>query len=519
MSGEETAGSILPFSSRSVHHPYQVGEGMGDLAQEEAVYEKLCGICFTEVNPTVNPQGKLNSCDHLFCFYCISQWAKHNNACPSCKSRFSRIVTIPSPGAPEVTTKVRVRNFHYWEEDTEESEEFPLDSLVCSICKGCENMVNIISCDRRDCTFMAHLACLHLKERPLTFICETCSFIAPSQIPGIPPTPPPTSAAPVPPAAAAPKKMPVSAFPPLAARLPHLPRGNGTSFHSATPPTRSDTHDPAAVTARRSVATSGDDDSLYFLRPSEHAVEAQRQLAQWRTTHEKPAPPAAARDSTKYVAPSYMRALTVPRRSGGRGRGTAAAQAREEEARALRRRMLEEEEATLTNPARRRQMVEKMAGEWAADMVDVIRQRRYVQKSRLRLTLDGGIDFSKRPSELTPEEEEAHIWKEATDLCRPMVEQKLQERLFQLKQAKETALRIKSQREAAALAKIARITTGYAMVPAPPPGGAPGPVPGTVNALEGVPCMKKRFFFKINSNNIYNMVLMHAQNAAVHKIR
>ena len=33
---------------------------------------KTCAICFHEVEF----QGKLNSCEHVFCFKCIKNWAK-----------------------------------------------------------------------------------------------------------------------------------------------------------------------------------------------------------------------------------------------------------------------------------------------------------------------------------------------------------------------------------------------------------------------------------------------------------
>lgn len=40
-----------------------------------------CGVCFD----VVKLQGKLDSCDHMFCFQCIEAWSKIENTCPHCK--------------------------------------------------------------------------------------------------------------------------------------------------------------------------------------------------------------------------------------------------------------------------------------------------------------------------------------------------------------------------------------------------------------------------------------------------
>ena len=47
-----------------------------------------CVICLDI--PTV--RGKINSCDHIFCFDCIKKWGKeYENTCPLCKKRFQHI--------------------------------------------------------------------------------------------------------------------------------------------------------------------------------------------------------------------------------------------------------------------------------------------------------------------------------------------------------------------------------------------------------------------------------------------
>lgn len=52
----------------------------------------LCGICFD----TICQEGRLNSCDHKFCFSCIAQWADILNRCPICQRSFT-CINSPTP--------------------------------------------------------------------------------------------------------------------------------------------------------------------------------------------------------------------------------------------------------------------------------------------------------------------------------------------------------------------------------------------------------------------------------------
>ncbi|KAG5475286.1 hypothetical protein LSCM1_03399 [Leishmania martiniquensis] len=148
-------------------------------ADSTALYENICGICFTDVHPVDNPRGRLNSCGHLFCSYCIKAWARNTNVCPCCKARFTRIYTVHADSGKEEETKVRKRNYIAWEtsyyDDDAASEEALRNSVVCDVCQQPHNAARIIFCDRRQCTFAAHLECLSLEERPVTFLCVTCT--------------------------------------------------------------------------------------------------------------------------------------------------------------------------------------------------------------------------------------------------------------------------------------------------------------------------------------------------------
>ncbi len=67
-----------------------------------------CSICYD----AVQIRGKLNCCDHLFCFGCIETWSKDSNACPLCKNKF-RSVTKVEDGKVISKRTVPKRQFHH----------------------------------------------------------------------------------------------------------------------------------------------------------------------------------------------------------------------------------------------------------------------------------------------------------------------------------------------------------------------------------------------------------------------
>lgn len=52
--------------------------------------EGTCSICLKD-KAEVDSRGKVNSCDHFFCFDCILEWSKLNPSCPKCKEPFRLI--------------------------------------------------------------------------------------------------------------------------------------------------------------------------------------------------------------------------------------------------------------------------------------------------------------------------------------------------------------------------------------------------------------------------------------------
>jgi hypothetical protein len=54
--------------------------------------EDVCCICLDV--PKV--RGKINSCDHRYCYCCIKRWSEETNTCPQCKKRFTKLERVPA---------------------------------------------------------------------------------------------------------------------------------------------------------------------------------------------------------------------------------------------------------------------------------------------------------------------------------------------------------------------------------------------------------------------------------------
>ena len=144
-----------------------------------------CGICFSPIEKEDNPQGLLNSCDHVFCHLCISAWAASTNTCPHCKKRFNRITTVmvtkdSETGAEKEEVKVqkiRKRNLRVDDESSDEDDEVGPNGMsrlvvLCKICQDPVILKEMVSCERRNCEYVAHQRCLGLTgELPDRWFC------------------------------------------------------------------------------------------------------------------------------------------------------------------------------------------------------------------------------------------------------------------------------------------------------------------------------------------------------------
>lgn len=70
-----------------------------------------CGICLSDCGEKVI-RGRIDSCDHKFCFVCIMEWSKLESRCPLCKQRFQSIYRgiVPGVFSKQRTVIVPLRN-------------------------------------------------------------------------------------------------------------------------------------------------------------------------------------------------------------------------------------------------------------------------------------------------------------------------------------------------------------------------------------------------------------------------
>ena len=79
--GKKIEDHLVDDSENSIDNNAKLGDGT---EEEEA---DTCCICLD----TITVRGKLDSCDHRYCFDCIKRWAKETNQCPQCKKRFTTL--------------------------------------------------------------------------------------------------------------------------------------------------------------------------------------------------------------------------------------------------------------------------------------------------------------------------------------------------------------------------------------------------------------------------------------------
>ncbi|OMO69961.1 Zinc finger, RING-type [Corchorus olitorius] len=94
-------------------------------AYEDDSDSDICGICLSDGGRGAI-RGKIDSCDHYFCFVCIMEWAKVESRCPMCKRRFTAIRRPPKEGVfaterlvnvpqrDQVTPLFRVSDFNWF---------------------------------------------------------------------------------------------------------------------------------------------------------------------------------------------------------------------------------------------------------------------------------------------------------------------------------------------------------------------------------------------------------------------
>ena len=72
---------------------YELSSDEDDESQQQnkenvpSISNEPCAICYE----MITFRGKIDSCDHMFCFGCVQKWAKDSTLCPICRARFFAI--------------------------------------------------------------------------------------------------------------------------------------------------------------------------------------------------------------------------------------------------------------------------------------------------------------------------------------------------------------------------------------------------------------------------------------------
>ncbi|MCO5605390.1 hypothetical protein L7F22_059574 [Adiantum nelumboides] len=119
----------------------------------------VCGICLNET-ATIE-RGKLDCCDHFFCFGCIMEWAKVESRCPMCKQRFATVAKAGSSMSKRTrTVRIPLRDQVYVPPEDDLPFEDPYADVICMECHGIGDEGLLLLCDR--CDSAAHTFCVGL---------------------------------------------------------------------------------------------------------------------------------------------------------------------------------------------------------------------------------------------------------------------------------------------------------------------------------------------------------------------
>ncbi|CAL8466684.1 g6220 [Coccomyxa elongata] len=152
----------------------------------------ICGICHDD---NLLEVGELDSCDHSFCFPCISKWAEIESRCPFCKARFTTLThkllgdTLRSEDedtaaggsgeqgkvlqvlhVPERNQRVETEGGEYFGSSDDDD---PMDEVVCMECGAGDDESHLLLCD--GCDSACHTYCANLPGIPEeAWFCAAC---------------------------------------------------------------------------------------------------------------------------------------------------------------------------------------------------------------------------------------------------------------------------------------------------------------------------------------------------------
>ncbi|XP_022137423.1 uncharacterized protein LOC111008874 isoform X2 [Momordica charantia] len=164
-SPEERPKALISCPSAStksgIQHESAEGKFPENQLPEDDNPSSICVICFSDDGKA--ERGKLDSCDHYFCFVCIMEWARIESRCPACKGRFTAVHRIPKDGC---RIRERIVNIPMRNQDQSATgndmngPHDPYAETYCTVCKGVEDEGLMLLCDL--CDSAAHTYCVGL---------------------------------------------------------------------------------------------------------------------------------------------------------------------------------------------------------------------------------------------------------------------------------------------------------------------------------------------------------------------
>ncbi|XP_050255932.1 uncharacterized protein LOC126701670 [Quercus robur] len=117
-----------------------------------------CMICLSDGGESI--RGKIDCCDHYFCFLCIMEWSKVESRCPICKRRFSTIQRLFKDAVQRVV-KVPVRDQVCTPYGNSTSGPLdPYSQIQCNVCHQMTDDSLLLLCDL--CDSASHTYCVGL---------------------------------------------------------------------------------------------------------------------------------------------------------------------------------------------------------------------------------------------------------------------------------------------------------------------------------------------------------------------
>lgn len=132
--------------------------------------EESCCACLLGIEADAQV-GLVDGCTHFFHFDCIERWAKTENTCPQCKTRFSWIASYSPEGRRTCLQRVKKRDQEADEDDDDEELQF------CEVCHEIGDEHKLLLCDgmHGTCNAAYHCSCVGLDVIPRgSWFCPDC---------------------------------------------------------------------------------------------------------------------------------------------------------------------------------------------------------------------------------------------------------------------------------------------------------------------------------------------------------